>query len=261
MPFYENNGLRYYSFSSLDLPEITHAVFTRRGGVSGSPWSTLNLGGTVGDDPQHVAENRCRAFQAVGRSPDTLYDVWQVHSAKVVRVTSPLASSEDIIKADAMVTDQTGVTLFMRFADCVPVLFYDPVRGVLGMAHAGWQGTVRKVARATVEAMGEHYGSRPKDIIAGIGPSIGPDHYEIGPDVIDEVERAFPAESSTLLHSDGDAVKLDLWEANRLTLRQAGVTKIEVSQICTACNLDDWFSHRAENGSTGRFGAMIGLSQ
>ena len=259
MPFEEKNGLRYFYFSSLNLPEITQAVFTRRGGVSLSPWESLNLGGTVGDDRASVIENRRRAFSAVGRSFDSLYDVWQVHSAKVVKVAAPLASPEDIIKADAMVTDNPNVSLFMRFADCVPVLFYDPVRGAIGLAHAGWQGTVRKVVTATVEAMQEHYGSLPEDILAGIGPSIGPDHYEIGPDVIAEVERAFSAEVTSLLQSVDGAVKLDLWKANKIALEQAGVTQIEIAEICTACHVEDWYSHRAENGRTGRFGALIGL--
>ncbi|MBS1250788.1 MAG: Polyphenol oxidase [Chloroflexi bacterium] len=259
MPFREKNGLRYFYFSSLDLPEITQAVFTRQGGVSHSPWDTLNLGGTVGDDPQRVAENRRRAFRAVGRSLDTLYDVWQVHSARVLRVMGPLSSSEEIIKADAMVTDEAGVSLFMRFADCVPVLFYDPVRGTLGMAHAGWQGTVGKVVSATVEALAANYGTRPEDILAGIGPSIGPDHYEIGPDVIARVEQAFPKEASTLLSSEDGAVKLDLWKANQLTLKEAGVRQVEVAEICTACNVEDWYSHRAENGRTGRFGALLSI--
>ncbi|OQY31645.1 MAG: hypothetical protein B6I38_05550 [Anaerolineaceae bacterium 4572_5.1] len=259
MPFYERDGVRYYQFSSLNVPKITHAIFTRQGGSSPSPWDSLNLGGTVGDDPQRVAENRHRAFRAVGRTFTSLFDVWQVHSARVVKVTMPHTSLENILKADAMVTNRTEPTLLMRFADCVPLLFYDPVQGAIGLAHAGWQGTVRKVALATVNALREHYATKPADIIAAIGPSIGPDHYEIGPDVIAEVERAFPTEASTLLHSENGAVKLDLWQANKFTMQQAGITKIEVAKICTACNLDDWYSHRAENGRTGRFGALIAL--
>ena len=123
MPFYENDGLRYYSFSSLDVPELTQAVFTRQGGVSPPPWDALNLGGTVGDDPQRVSENRQRAFHAVGRPLSSLYDVWQVHSARVVQVTEPRTSRANLLKADAIVTDRAEVTLVMRFADCVPLLF------------------------------------------------------------------------------------------------------------------------------------------
>ncbi len=259
MPFREKNGIPYYYFSSLDFPELTQAAFTRRGGVSPAPWGTLNLGGAVGDAPERVAENRQRAFRAVGHSFDSMYAVWQVHSAKVVQVTAPLTSPENILKADAMVTDKVGVSLFMRFADCVPVLFYDPIHAAIGLAHAGWQGTVRKVATATVEAMQEYYGTKPEDILTGIGPSIGPDHYEVGPDVIAEVECAFPDDASALLFSRDGAVKLDLWKANQLALEQAGVTQVEIAGICTACHVEDWFSHRAENGRTGRFGALIGL--
>ena len=260
MPFHERGGLRYYVFPSLSLPDLTHAVFTRHGGVSPPPWEALNLGGTVGDAPERVSENRRRAFQAVGRSLDSLYDVWQVHSARVVRVTAPLSSREEIIKADAMVTDCDDVTLFMRFADCVPVFLFDPVKRAIGLAHAGWQGTVRNVARATVEALQAHYGTQPEHILAGIGPSIGPDHYEIGPDVIEKVEAAFPEEASSLLLSTDGTVKLDLWKANQRSLEQAGVDHVDVAGICTACHVEAWYSHRAENGQTGRFGALIGLN-
>jgi YfiH family protein len=147
----------------------------------------------------------------------------------------------------------------MRFADCVPILLHDPRRGVVGLAHAGWLGTVRCTAAAAVQAMTEHYGSRPADIQAAIGPSIGPDHYEVGPDVIARVEQSFGAQASELIRKHGQKKHFDLWQANRLQLEQAGVSQIEVAGICTACHLEDWYSHRAEKGRTGRFGALIAL--
>jgi YfiH family protein len=162
-------------------------------------------------------------------------------------------------QADIILTDKPGVTLMMRFADCVPILLYDPVCKVVGIAHAGWMGTVRGTASAAVEAMHGRFGSDPTDIQAAIGPSIGPDHYEIGPDVILQVRKAFGPETEELLVTQANSTFFNLWAANRKTLEKAGVRKIETAGICTACHTEDWFSHRAERGRTGRFGAMIAL--
>ena len=147
----------------------------------------------------------------------------------------------------------------MRFADCVPILFYDPKKAVVGIAHAGWLGTVRGAARSAVETMQARYGCKPQDLLAAIGPSIGPDHYEIGPDVIERVRQAFGADADRLLETRTGRVYLDLWTANFLQLQKTGVEQIEMAKICTACHVEDWFSHRAEKGRTGRFGALIGL--
>ncbi|NTW12433.1 MAG: laccase domain-containing protein, partial [Anaerolineales bacterium] len=179
MPFTEQNGLRFYQFDSLD---VRHAVFTRHGGLSPEPWKSLNLGGTVGDEIERVRGNRFLSFEALGCRPDSIFDVWQVHSADAVCADAPRNFDEPYQKADIILTDKPDVTLFMRFADCVPILVHDPVKRVVGIAHAGWLGTVRDVAKATVETMVERYDSRPADVIACIGPSIGPDHYEVGGD-------------------------------------------------------------------------------
>lgn len=259
MPFVEQGGIRYYRLEALTFPEVQHGFMTRKGGVSPSPWASLNLGNTVGDQTERVQENLERVFQALGLPQETLHDVWQVHGNEVVRVVSPRDRTNPPPKADAMITDQRSIPLLMRFADCVPILFYDPGRSVVGIAHAGWKGTLRKVAQTTVEAMHREFGSRRQDIFAGIGPSIGPDHYQIGEDVIREVQKVFPERASSLLRSGEDGVKLDLWKANQLILEESGVKEIEVAGICTACHLEDWYSHRAERGQTGRFGAVIAL--
>jgi YfiH family protein len=138
-------------------------------------------------------------------------------------------------------------------------MFHDPKKGVVGIAHAGWVGTVKGMAKAAVEKMGSQYGCKPENITAAIGPSIGADHYEIGPDVITRVQAEFGDQAERLLESRNGSVYLDLWTANYIQLKAAGVEKIEVAGVCTACHLDDWFSHRAEKGKTGRFGALIGL--
>ena len=259
MPFNESKGIRYFTFAGFPKEKITQAILTRRGGVSPAPWDSLNVGGTVGDDRSRVIENRVRSFQALGRDPHSLFDVWQVHSADVVIANAPHDFRPPEYKADAILTDNPGVTLYMRFADCTPIFLYDPVKSAVGLIHAGWLGTVRKVTGAAVEAMVAAYGSKPADILAGIGPSIGPDHYEIGPDVITRVRETFHAEADGLFAYHDDRVHFDLWKANKLLLAQAGVEQVELSSICTACHPEDWYSHRAQKGKTGRFGALIAL--
>ncbi|HEY9527797.1 MAG TPA: peptidoglycan editing factor PgeF [Anaerolineales bacterium] len=256
MSFIQHNGIRYFQFDTLPT---RHALFTRHGGVSPNPWGSLNVGGTVGDDLTRVRENRMLSFQALGCEPESIYDVWQVHSADVVFAQAPRPADESYRQADIILTDQPDVTLFMRFADCVPILVHDPRNGIIGLAHAGWMGTLGDVATTPPSAMEKKYGSKPADLIAGIGPSIGPDHYEIGADVILQVMQKYGDDSELFLKSHNGKIHFNLWEANRSALERAGVGQIEVSGICTACNTGDWFSHRAEKGRTGRFGALISL--
>ena len=256
MSIIQHNGLRYFQFNSL---KTKHAIFTRHGGVSPQPWQSLNVGGTVGDDLARVRRNRLLSFEAMDCAPESIFDVWQVHSSDVVCAQAPRPTDQSYRQADIILTDRPEVTLFMRFADCVPILVHDPRRGVIGISHAGWMGTLGDVPTTTVKALQKNYGSNPADIIAGIGPSIGPDHYEIGADVILQVMQKFGDESELFLRSHHGKIHFNLWETNRLLLERAGVEKIDVSGICTACNTADWFSHRAEKGRTGRFGALICL--
>jgi hypothetical protein len=130
---------------------------------------------------------------------------------------------------------------------------------VVGLAHAGWQGTVKRVAAAAVATMQSAYGSHLADIRAAIGPSIGAHHYTVGAEVVERVQATFGERAPELLPAHAGAVQFDLWAANRLVLEQSGVRQIEVAGICTACGLQDWYSHRGEHGKTGRFGAMIAL--
>ena len=264
MPFHQPDSIRYYTFESLGDAGVIHAVFTRRGGVSPTPWNSLNLGGTVGDDGSRVTENRRRAFQALGRDIMSMADVWQVHGNEVVCYDDPRPLNTPHPRADAILTDKPHITLLMRFADCVPILLYDPVRRVAGMAHAGWQGTVKRTAATAVQAMQTRYGSQPENILAAIGPSIGAHHYPVGPEVIAQVRLAFGKDALAFLPGEvgeapDHAVQFDLWSANRLALEQAGVRRIEISGICTACHPEDWYSHRGDVGKTGRFGAMMAL--
>ena len=252
-------GLKYYQFETLLYNELTQAVFSRLGGVSPTPWKSLNLGGTVGDDPDRVQKNKKKLLEAIGYSSLQLSQVHQVHSAKVVVVSEPDNNKSGLIRADAMITNIPGILLLMRFADCVPILFYDPVKKAAGIAHAGWRGTVKEVACSTVNEMEKQFGTNPSDLIAGIGPSIGPDHYQVGIDVIDAVKNTYGDNWDQMLNPGPDDVKFNLWKANEISLKKAGVIDIETAGICTGCSLSEWFSHREENGKTGRFAAVIGL--
>lgn len=249
--------LTYFTFDSFP-PEAAHAIFARGGGVSPQPWASLNLSISTGDSLENTRANRRRAFAALDLPFDSMADVWQVHSALTVRADLPRGDSEPH-KADGLITNRPGVTLFQRFADCTPILLYDPRRRALGMAHSGWRGAVQRAAASPVTAMAEAYGSRPQDLLAGIGPSIGPDHYEVGADVISAARDTFGPAADDLLSVRAGRTYFDLWAANALALRQAGVEQVETAGLCTACHTEHFFSHRAEAGQTGRFGAVIAL--
>jgi YfiH family protein len=141
----------------------------------------------------------------------------------------------------------------------VPVLFYDPVQSVIGIAHAGWRGTLQGAQVSVVETMRDAFGSRPEDIQAGIGPSIGPERYQVGEEVVEQVEAVFGSTEGLITRADDGSAYFNLWEANRRQLEGAGLRHIEIAAICTAQHTDEFFSHRAENGKTGRFGAVIAL--
>lgn len=263
----QRQGLVVYRFDS--LPEGVEAlVSTRRGGVSSPPYESLNLGLRVGDDPEKVVENRrllCRAFGI--RLERT---VWcrQIHADGVVVVGDEDAgrgsTEEDSIveDADALVTDTPGLPLCVTLADCVPVVIFDPVRRVVGLAHAGWGGTVSRISSRTVEVMRERFGCDPAAITAAIGPSIGPAGYEVGEDVIERARAGYGERASEVLQPGPDGKALfDLWTANRIDLEAAGVSaeKIEVSGIASDEHLDEFYSHRHEGGRTGRFIALAAL--
>lgn len=259
MLLHEQDKLRYYQFDIFSK-DVINAVFTRQGGVSPEPWHSLNLSISVGDEPERVAANRVRAFEALGRDPASIHDVWLVHGTDIIYADNPHPLSEPLHKADILFTDNPNVSLFMRFADCVPLLFHDPKKGVVGIAHAGWMGTVKGVAEASIKGMQARYGSDPADVIAGIGPSISVDQYEVGEEVAAQFREKYGADSDRILQMRNGKIHLDLWTANVIQLQNMGVEQIQVSGLCTASHLDDWFSHRAEKGKTGRFGALLALT-
>lgn len=256
----EQDGPIYYQFERwLSSKALTHGVFTRLGGVSRVPWSSLNVGGTVGDDPEAVQHNLQLIYDSLELDRARVCTVWQVHSADVVMAAEGVPGRHWLARADGLITNQPGLTLSMRFADCVPILFYDPVHRAIGMAHAGWRGTVKQVSVSTLRAMQIAYETHPTDVQVAIGPSIGPDHYQVGPEVVEAVHNAFGTTDGLIRHSEDGSTYLDLWAANRFALEGAGVKQIEVAGICTASNVTEFYSHRAERGKTGRFCAVMAL--
>jgi YfiH family protein len=185
--------------------------------------------------------------------------VWLVHGTDIVYADAPRPLQATVQKADILFTDNPEVSLFMRFADCVPLLFHDPKKKVIGISHAGWMGTVKGVAEVSIKAMQERYGSNPGDVVVGIGPSISVDHYEVGEEVAVQFREKYGEDSEKILQMRDGKIHLDLWTANALQLQKMGVEQIQISGLCTACGLDDWYSHRAEKGKTGRFGALLAL--
>ena len=250
------------------FPHLTvkHGCSTRVGGVSRQPWESLNLGFTVGDDPAAVWENRKRFAACLGM--ENLSSVLSMtHGKEVARIfeaaplptdlSSPLRAPHS---ADACITDRPGVPLVLTVADCVPVLFHDPKTSSIGLAHAGWRGTVAGIVTETVLAMIEAYGSNPADILVGIGPSIGPDAFEVGPEVVEEFRAAFP-DQENLIRPVGETGKamIDLWQANTAMAVRGGVKpeNVVVSGWCTVSHPDLFFSHRRDHGRTGRLLAGI----
>ncbi len=252
-----SNGVCYYTFDSLrGLGDLVHAVSTRHGGVSPTPFDSLNLSRTVGDDVDNVARNIERLHLALGLDVRRMVTASQQQADRVAIVGAQEAGSR-IVDVDALLTDEPGIPLMLRYADCVPILLFDPVRHAIGVVHAGWRGTVARVAAKAARAMFDRYATQPSDLVAGIGPSIGPCCYVVQQDVVDRVKEGFPEPDELLIRRSGRTY-FDMWKANERQLRGLGITQIEVAGLCTAEHTDDLYSARAE-GKTGRFGAIIAL--
>jgi len=274
VPFKNLAGMPVLQFDGLDKHDgVSSFVTTRMGGVSGEPFASLNLGLGVGDDREAVLENRSRVARLLAVTAAELNAPSQVHGKRVVAVDAD-NSGGTFDATDALITNLRETPLMVLTADCVAVTFFDPGNQAIGVAHAGWRGTLSNIVAATLDAMEREFGTSPDDIVAAIGPSIGPCCYTVGTDVVDEFYAAHADISDEILASpefasagsfDGDVNRdvklLDLWAANRLMLIAGGVKamNIEVAECCTACDTNRFFSHRAESGKTGRFGALIML--
>ena len=254
-------GLAYYTFHSLqDSDTLIHAISTRHGGVSPAPFDTLNLSRSTGDEETNVRVNVQRLHDALGLDAAATISASQAQADRVEVVGA--AQRGMIVRAvDALLTNEPGLPLLLRYADCVPILFFDPRHHAIGVAHAGWRGTIGKIAAKTARVMSDIFGTQPRDLIACIAPSIGPCCYAIRDDVIEQVKKAFDDSYELLTTQPDGQVHFDLWKANERQLRAAGVEQIEIAGICTADHTDDFFSWRAENAKTGRFGAIISLAR
>ena len=191
----------------------------------------------------------------------------QTHTTNVRKVTAEdagngLTREREFYDTDGLITDVPGLVLSTFYADCVPLYFVDPVHCAIGLSHSGWRGTVNRMGKATIEAMRREYGSRPEELRCAIGPSICQDCYEVSGDVAVEFEQAFAGhEREILLAKENGKYQLDLWKANEIVLLDAGVLPehLEITDICTCCNPDLLFSHRASHGKRGNLGAFLCL--
>jgi YfiH family protein len=246
--------LRLLTWPALDACGADAAVTARSGGVSTGPYATLNLSLSVGDDPGLVRENRRRLAAAFGAAPGDFVFARQVHGAgfRVVadadRGSGAFSLDDAIDGADALVTASPAVVLAILTADCVPIVLHDPVAGVLACVHAGWRGTVAGASAAALAAM-QGLGTRPADVVAGIGPAVGADRYQVGPDVHEPVTRSFGPAAAEFIRPDPSAPGrwlLDLVSANRHALCQAGVpgARIHAAGIPTGPVPGQFFSDR-----------------
>jgi YfiH family protein len=237
------------SLTSVALSAFPHGFTTREGGASAPPWDGANLGGAVGDDPAHVAENWRRLEAETGLA---FARVRQVHGARAVRLDAAGPPEEE---ADVVVSRTPGLAACVAVADCVPVLLADPESGAVAAVHAGWRGTLARAAAEGVRALGREAGSVPGRLLAAIGPSIGPCCYEVS----EELAARFAAELGAESVVPGARPRLDLWAANVRVLLEAGLApgRIDVLRRCTSCERARFFSHRRDAGRTGRQVAYI----
>ena len=285
------DGVLYFTFPSLSAqPDIIHGFSSRLGGVSENEFSQMNLSFSRGDLEERVQENYSRIAAAIGFEKEKIVCSVQTHTTNVREVTEAdcgkgVIKARDYTDVDGLVTNVPGVVLTTFYADCVPLYFVDPVHKAIGLSHSGWRGTVNNIEAETVKKMAELYGTNPADIRAAIGPSICQDCYEVSEDVIVQFQEHYPEELWPSLFyeqnyrevpADGVETRTDsaenlperkfqlnLWEACRQNMLRAGILPehIEVTDICTCCNPDILFSHRASHGKRGNLAAFLSIRE
>lgn len=261
----------YIEFPVLDqIDFIQHGFSTRFGGVSEGEFFSMNLSYTRGDRKENVDENYKRICTALDMDVEKLVLSDQVHDTVVYHATEKDAQGNELASKkleaiDGLVTNTEGIVLCTSYADCVPLFFVDVKRKAIGLSHSGWRGTVGKIGKKTVEKMQEEFGTEPRDIIAVIGPSICQDCYEVSSDVAEEFMKILDeSQSKTVLEKKkDDKYQLNLWEANRYILMEAGIPEqnITVSNVCTCCNSDILFSHRKTNGHRGNLCGFLKIKK
>jgi len=247
---------------------LKHAISTRHGGVSSGNYNSLNLSFQVGDEQNNVIKNHQILSHTLGFDLSSLVTCQQIHQDTIALVDKSylrkgcFLPNNSIPETDALTTDVPGLILMTRYADCAPLLFYDPKTHTVAIAHAGWQGTLEHIAQKMVKALINHYHCQPKHILAAIGPSIGPCCYQISNTMADYALKKLPRAQEYIRESLDDGLYFNLWQANKEQLKSSGIKdeNLYCSRLCTSCNVDLFFSYRKEKRITGRFGALIGLS-
>lgn len=263
----EGQGVPFFACAHPAWAGAAHGFSTRHGGISPAPMDGLNLAASRGDDPANVAENFRRFCRAVGADPGALVKNHQVHSSTVRTVTRadilPAPEAPGLFEGDGLVTDVPGVCLTIFSGDCIPVLLYDPVRRAVGAVHAGWRGTAAGAAAQAVKALVERYSCQPENILAAIGPGIGPCCFETHGDVPDGLRAGLGPEAEGFIRPLDTPGKfsVDLKGTNARWLERAGVLpeRIALCQACTACDLDTFWSHRVQGEARGSMAAVIQL--
>lgn len=261
------NGVTFLTFPSLEKHGVKHAFSTRLGGVSSGIFSTMNLSFSRGDNESDVMENYRRLCGVIGTDYTKCVLSKQTHTTNIRIVTEEdagkgIVKERDYDDVDGLITNVPGLTLVTQFADCVGLLFYDPQKKVIATSHAGWRGTVGEIGKKTVELMHEHFGCEPSDICAGIAPSIGKCCFEVDLSVAEEFNNMKSIDKAQIITDDGNGkFHIDLWLTNYLTLLSAGLRQenISVTDLCTKCYPDVFFSHRATAGKRGNLAALICL--
>ena len=258
-------------FSTFPEDLVIHAVSTRLSGMSNKPFDSLNLALHVGDDKEKVLQNRRLFANSLDLNFKDIVTPNQVHGDKVLKVDESyrgrgaLDYDNAIKETDALITNTPNLPLMLCFADCVPVIFVDVDNRAVGIAHAGWKGTMSKIAAKTLMAMTDEFGTDPTKCLAGIAPSIGPCCYEVGENVIAACKKALPSHVDELLIKRDEKVFVDLWSANKIQLIEVGmkVENIDIARECTCCKSSWYFSYRAAKNSgqneTGRIATIISI--
>jgi len=259
MPFIENNtnGVTYMTSPNI---QTTHAFTTRFGGVSSGIYESLNLAHRTGDDPENVKENYARFCQALDINEHDIVCSNQVHGTCIRVVTHDDCGdlfTPTLNQADGLITQTPGIALMVFTADCVPILLYDNVKNVVGAVHAGWRGTVTDIAGVAVRKMTNEFNCEPSDINAAIGPCISKCCYETDADVANALKETIPDSADRCISRSEDKYKIDLKNANMILLANAGVKDIEISNECTSCLSDKYWSHRKTKGKRGSQVAII----
>lgn len=265
----EKDGVVFLSVPSFEETGLVHHGFsTRIGGVSRGRYAKMNISFTNGDDISAVKENCRRLFAAIGSENHERLVLSRQEHTDIIRVVTEedagkgFTKERDYTEVDGMITNLPGIPLVTLYADCVPLIFLDPVKKVIGTAHSGWKGTVQEIGRKTVEKMGAVYGCDPSDIIAAILPCIGKCCYEVDMPLFDAFSKVEYVNVDEIMTPVGEGkFMLDLVEANRQILLAAGILPehLTVTDVCTCCNADTLHSHRATGGMRGNLAAVIEL--